>query len=237
MPNEFHGERDELAQLLSKIGYVAEPVQIANGWQWRFTNGAILDWYPTTGTLRCQGSPVPSQVLEQVLATTLAGPPSEISGPKPKQVFVVHGHDEVALDQLRLCLTQLDVDHSVLSKQGGGGLTLIEALEQETNETDFGIVLLTRDDMGYSRRDGSDHAMARARQNVVLEMGMLISALGRSNVAILRKGDLESPSDAAGIIYIPFENHVKETVLKLCDRLKDSGFQLDSDKIVKAAEA
>ena len=59
---------------------------------------------------------------------------------------------------------------------------------------------------------------ARARQNVVLEMGMLISAVGRSNVAILKRGHIEVPSDAQGILYIPFNDHVKETVPKLADR-------------------
>ena len=46
------------------------------------------------------------------------------------------------------------------------------------------------------------HAQPRARQNVVLEMGMLIARLGRTNVAILKKGHVEVPSDAQGIVYL-----------------------------------
>ena len=81
-------------------------------------------------------------------------------------------------------------------------LTIIEALEREIVEPHirarFGIVLLTPDDMGNAQKDGELHRQPRARQNVVLEMGMVLAALGRSNVAILRKGHLETPSDAQG---------------------------------------
>jgi predicted nucleotide-binding protein len=86
--------------------------------------------------------------------------------------------------------------------------------------TRFGIVLMTPDDIGYSKAAGADKAEPRARQNVVLEMGMLIAAVGRPNVAILKRGHIEVPSDAQGILYIPFNDHVKETVPKLVDRLR-----------------
>ncbi|MDA2938388.1 nucleotide-binding protein [Acidobacteria bacterium AH-259-A15] len=38
---------------------------------------------------------------------------------------------------------------------------------------------------------------------------MLLAALGRPNVAILKKGHLEVPSGAQGIIYIPFNDQCK----------------------------
>jgi predicted nucleotide-binding protein len=66
-------------------------------------------------------------------------------------------------------------------------------------------------------------------------MGMLISAIGRKNVLILRKGDVEVPSDAHGIIYAPFTAHVKETVPKLVQRLDAAGFKLATDAIGKAS--
>jgi len=99
----------------------------------------------------------------------------------------------------------------------------------------FGIVLLTPDDMGWAQRDGESLRQPRARQNVVLEMGMVLAALGRQHVAILKKGHIEAPSDAQGIIYLPFNDHVKETVPRLVDRLRHAGFNLASDAITKAA--
>lgn len=127
----------------------------------------------------------------------------------------------------------------MLQNTGGSGLTIIEALEREIgNHSDaarFGIVLLTPDDIGYAKEAGDKEAEPRARQNVVLEMGMLISALGRRNVAILKKQHLEVPSDAQGILYIPFNDHVKETVPKLVDRLRSAGFILNPESITRAS--
>jgi predicted nucleotide-binding protein len=64
---------------------------------------------------------------------------------------------------------------------------------------------------------------------------MLIAALGRPNVAILKKGHIEIPSDASGIIYIPFNDHVRETVPRLVDRLRAAGFELDAYCITRAS--
>ena len=158
-----------------------------------------------------------------------------------EKIFVVHGHDEKARMELQLALLHLGLEPFVLANTSGGGLTIIEALEKEigpdANRIRFGIVLLTPDDMGYSKAKGPKTIKPRARQNVVLEMGMLMSAIGRQNVALLMKGCVEIPSDADGILRIEFETKVQETIIKLCDHLIQAGFKLDSANIVKAANS
>ena len=99
----------------------------------------------------------------------------------------------------------------------------------------FGIVLLTPDDMGYSKKDGEKEVKARARQNVILEMGMLLSSLTRARVAILQKGFVERPSDLDGVLYIPFNDHGRETVPKLAQRLQEAGILLDANAIARAS--
>ena len=89
--------------------------------------------------------------------------------------------------------------------------------------------------MVIRKAEGADAAQPRARQNVVLEMGMLISAIGRTNVAILKRGHVEVPSDAQGILYIPYNDHVRETVPKLVDRLQAAGFVLRPNSITNAS--
>ena len=141
-------------------------------------------------------------------------------------------------EQLELVLHKLGLNPFVLANTGGGGQTIIEALEKETGprpgRARFGIVLMTPDDVGYAKRDGPAKAEPRARQNVVMEMGMLVSAIGRTNVAILKKGHLEVPSNVDGIIYLAFNDHVKETVPKLVERLREAGFDLDQRAISEA---
>jgi predicted nucleotide-binding protein len=205
------------------------------GHQIRLANGAIVNIF-NTGNYNVQGKNR-SQV-EAILSGSAATVPTRTPEAAAKKVFVVHGHDSTSREQLELVLHRLGLDPFVLANTAGGGLTIIEALEKEIGTQSgarFGIVLLTPDDVGYSKIDGADKAQPRARQNVVLEMGMLIAAVGRPRVAILKKGALEVPSDAQGVLYIPFSDHVRETVPKLVDRLQSAGFSLEPSRIAKAA--
>jgi predicted nucleotide-binding protein len=250
---KFLGRIEELQKLVSELGFEGEWEELPKQ-QFRFTTGegAILNWWQKTKTVVFQGPTTVTAPFEKMVtqAITEWKPPSKGTNAAPvhtsmqtkagdnKRVFVVHGHDRASHDQLELILHRLGLDPFVLANTGGGGLTLIEALEREIgpqhDQCRFGIVLLTPDDFGYAKSDGPDKAAPRARQNVVLEMGMVLSALGRPNVAILKKGHLEIPSDVQGIIYIPFNDHVSEVVAKLVDRLNSAGFNLDAGAVVRA---
>lgn len=78
--------------------------------------------------------------------------------------------------------------------------TIIEKIEAHRN-VGFAVVLLTSDDLGMAK--GAEHLQPRARQNVVLEGGIFISRLGRDRVCVLKRGELEVPSDYAGVVYEP----------------------------------
>uniref|UniRef100_UPI0035D0874B TIR domain-containing protein n=1 Tax=Bartonella sp. AC134YNZD TaxID=3243446 RepID=UPI0035D0874B len=60
------------------------------------------------------------------------------------------------------------------------------------------------------------------------KMGMLFPKISCRNIAILKKRDVEVPSDYEGINYIPFNEHVKETLPKLVELLNTAGFNLDT---------
>ncbi|MCY4579088.1 MAG: nucleotide-binding protein [Chloroflexi bacterium] len=254
----FHGEFSELQVIVSELGYKGQWSESNGKKAFRSEDKAILNWWPSNGTLQAQGPETPRKKLEETLAAALPGTDStstssttvaDTSSPSitPKndsveqseRVFVVYGHDDAAREQLELVLHRLRLDPFVLGNTAGGGLTIIEALEKEILSPDggkrFGIVLLTPDDMGYKQDNSPSSAEPRARQNVVMEMGMLIAAFGRNRVAILKKGHLEVPSDASGIIYLPFNVHVRETAAKLCQRLSEAGFELSPDSIARAS--
>jgi predicted nucleotide-binding protein len=253
---KHQGSKDELLIIIKGCGFaILDTRDQEHGYQIRTQEGAIINWFPKTGTVQLQGKKEAVARLKDAwdaytgIGNSLCGAtPSEItdeshpsagSAADNKKVFVVHGHDDTAREQLELVLHKLGLDPFVLANTGGGGLTIIEALECKigpgSDQARFGIVLMTPDDMGYKKSDDPVNAQPRARQNVVLEMGMLISAVGRPNVAILKKGHVEVPSDAHGILYIPFNDHVKETVPKLADRLTAAGFILNPAAISKAS--
>lgn len=245
---EFKGSLQELKDIVSQRGCAGVWSDISNGNQFKTSDGGILNWFSATGRINFQGSAAGKGKLQALFggedATVMLVPqkngmPTAIEIGTKEKVFVVHGHDTASREQLELVLHKLGLDPYVLANTGGGGMTIIEALEKEIgghpDAARFGIVLMTPDDVGYSKRDGEGKAEPRARQNVVLEMGMLISALRRPNVAILKKGHLEVPSDADGILYIGFNDHVKETVPRLAERLNHAGFKIDAQSIAKAA--
>ena len=143
-----------------------------------------------------------------------------------RRVFVVYGHDTDARDDLELILRRVQVNPIILQNIPGVGDTLIEKLEALT-DADFACVLLTPDDIGAAKATPDD-LRPRARQNVVLELGMVLSRLGRRRVAILVKGEaLEKPSDIDGLIYIPFNLKVNEAANALGAALATAGFQID----------
>lgn len=249
---KFKGTQETLIEKIQSLGYQIEAKVAGSGLQVRTLDGAVLNWYPTTGTINFQGDAGASAKLKTALEPLLTGGlmPMQTAAPAAApvapakveakgKVFVVHGHDQTSREQLELVLHKLGLDPFVLQNTGGAGLTIIEALEQEIGtgaaEVKFGIVLLTPDDFGYAKSEGPDKAQPRARQNVVLEMGMLLSSIGRKNVAILKKGHVDVPSDAQGILYLGFNDHVKEVVPRLVDRLTSAGFVLDPSNITKAS--
>jgi predicted nucleotide-binding protein len=204
------------------------PLADGYGTQLRTSQGPILTVYTS-------GKCVPGGRRQELLTPVLAG---EAAAAAPAEgrgtIFVVHGRDKDSRDHLELILHRLGLEPFVLQVTGGGGDTLIEALERQigkTAQSSFGIVLATPDDIGYLKVDGPADAKARARQNVIMEMGMLMASLTRKRCAILVKGFVDLPSNMGGVITIPFNDHVKETVPKLVQRLQEAGFKLDPKAI------
>lgn len=89
--------------------------------------------------------------------------------------------------------------------------------------------MATPDGMGFSKEEGTDKAKSRVRQNVVLELGMLLAAIGREKVAILLKEEenFERPSDINGLIYIPFKNNVEDAKVSLAKEMKGHSYNID----------
>jgi len=190
----------------------------------RLSNGCIVNIFDK-GTIQYQG-----KNCEQV--KSLIESSNTMNSIQNRKIFVVYGHDLVARTQLEAMLRRWDLEPLILDQLGSGGMTIIEKLEEYISQANFGIVLATPDDIGYAKNDESSK-MFRVRQNVVLEMGMLLAKLGRARVAILLKNteDMERPSDIQGLIYIPFTDKVDETALSLAKELGSNGYTIDITKL------
>jgi predicted nucleotide-binding protein len=148
------------------------------------------------------------------------------SAPSKNKVFVVHGHDETALQGVARFLEQLGLEAIVLREQPDQGRATIEKFEHYAARVGFAVVLLTPDDIGTSSVTAS---AARARQNVIFELGYFSGKLGRGRACLLRKGDVEIPSDLYGVIYTDLDA-TGGWKIKLVQELKAAGLEFDANK-------
>lgn len=244
MPATFEGSLEELQAKVLAAGVVGEWSTDGQGkHSFRSAKGGILNYWLPKGTLQFQGKLDPKSELEAVfrdqmpllVSSGVTTGARQRPANRPTKIFVVHGHDHTALEQLELVLRRLNLDPYILQNNDGQTKTIIEALEQQIyKEAAFGIVLLTPDDFGYSKAKGEEDRQPRARQNVVLEMGMVFASLGRDRMVILKKGALEIPSDIDGVLRLEFNDHVKEVAVKLAGRMKNAGIEIDDALIHKA---
>jgi predicted nucleotide-binding protein len=202
-----------------------------SGTQIRLKNGAIVNIFDK-GSISYQGKNIDSvrRVLEEAFGPNIGG--GERLG-RSNEVFVVYGHDTGAKVQLEAMLRRWGLEPLILDQLPSEGQTIIEKLEAYTGEVGFAVVLATPDDEGH-RANRPDEKTYRARQNVVLELGMLLAKLGRSRVAILLKQqeNIERPSDIQGLIYIPFKDDLaKEAGVLFAKEMCAQGYKIDIKKL------
>ncbi len=141
-----------------------------------------------------------------------------------KRVFIVHGHDNAAKEELARYLVKIDLEPIILHEQPDRGQTIIEKIQSNSNVS-FAIILLTPDDKGYDISK-PDSISFRARQNVILELGYFIGLLGRDHVCALHKGDLELPSDFSGILWTPMDEKGAWKI-KVAQEINSSGLKIN----------
>jgi predicted nucleotide-binding protein len=222
---------DEMQSLLQahNIGFTAKDVP--HGRQFRLPDGAIANVYSsgkvvwqgksdTPGALKVKGlcggaDPVPSVSADAKTVVSVSN----------NKVFIVYGHDIECREQLELLLRRMKLEPVILQNLPIAGDTIIEKLEANI-DVRYACVLLTPDDEGHPAGEPKEKRL-RARQNVILELGMFLVRLGRKRVAILHKGNLELPSDISGLIYIKFNKRVDEVKERLGAELQEAGFPIN----------
>ncbi len=129
-----------------------------------------------------------------------------IEPPEPShKVFVVHGRDDAAKNEVALFLRAIGLEPIILHLRPNGGRHLLTKFAEESEGASFAVVLMTPDDEGGL--NGNGDRQPRARQNVVFELGFFIGKLEPGRVGALVKGDLEKPSDFDGIAYIDLDSN------------------------------
>ncbi len=167
-----------------------------------------------------QRLPLFPSALKPVQATAAPAPAKQPS----KDIFIVHGHDDAAKHEVARFIEKLGLHPIILHEKPDKGRTVIEKVEQHS-DVGFAVVLLTPDDIGHPK-DKPTEPKPRARQNVVLELGYFIGILGRARVCALLKGDIEIPTDFAGVLYKPIDAKGAWR-FELAREIKAAGIEVD----------
>jgi predicted nucleotide-binding protein len=229
---------DDLRAFLTQRGARFEEKEIAYATQFRCQSGEVFNMFDS-GKLVFGGkvtSPLSRAVRDwhapsEEEAAPDGAPERTRARGVDNRIFIVYGHDVAARDALELVLRRMEMEPIILGKLPAAGDTIIEKLMSylgREGQIGFACVLLTPDDEGHAQ--GAPEAKKyRARQNVILELGMVLARLGRPRVAILYKESVELPSDINGLIYIGFKERVDEVKGELFRGLEAAGYQPSSD--------
>ena len=145
-----------------------------------------------------------------------------------RAAFIVHGHDEGALEATARVLQQLGIEPIILHEQANQGRTILEKIEAHA-DVPFAVVLLTPDDVGGK---AGEEPRPRARQNVVLELGFFWGKLGRSKVCVLYKQGVELPSDLGGLVYVAMDD-AGAWRFALAKEMNEAGISVDLNRLLR----
>ena len=163
------------------------------------------------------------------MTDSLAKSPNDNLKNSSNRVFIVHGHDNEAKQEMARTLEKAGFEAIILHEQADGGLTIIEKIEKYTDVA-FAVVLYTECELGRSREADASSEKYRARQNVVFEHGYLMGRLGRKNVCAIVKGDVETPGDISGVVYTPLDKN-GAWKMQLGKNMKNAGLDVDLNKL------
>ncbi|MBE9525728.1 MAG: nucleotide-binding protein [Proteobacteria bacterium] len=168
----------------------------------------------------------PIEPPQQHPAQNITPTPAIVTRNKRK-VFIVHGRDNEAKQEVSRFIEKLGLKAIILHEQASAGMTIIEKIEHYSNDADFALVLYTACDLGQGIHESNTPPKHRARQNVVFEHGYLMAKLGRENVCSLVKGDIETPNDISGVVYVNLDQlgAWKNEVTK---ELKSCGYEINN---------
>jgi len=149
-----------------------------------------------------------------------------------RRVFVIHGHDVGLKNEVARFLEKLEFQPIILHEQPDQGRPLLSKLRAELADVGYAFALLTPDDVASAAGEPKARRR-RARQNVVFEHGMLVGLLGPDRVCAVVKGDLEIPSDLAGVLYkkLGTAESLNAIAVDLIKELKTAGYDIDANRL------
>ncbi len=145
-------------------------------------------------------------------------------------IFLVHGRDHEWRETVRGFLERVTSRRViVLDEEAGKGADILGKLLEHAQKASFAVILLTGDDRGGLSDEGG--LRPRARQNVILELGLFLGLLGREKLTVLHEENVEIPSDYLGVSYVPLDEN-KGWQIGLVRELRAAGINASLDALL-----
>jgi predicted nucleotide-binding protein len=146
-----------------------------------------------------------------------------------KKIFIVHGKDKLLKNETANFINAIKLRPVILHMEPDEGLTVIEKFVKHS-DVQFAIILLTPDDLAcpaeeFNKNESDRHYTARARQNVVFELGFFVAKLGRPRVCCIFKEGIELPSDIGGLLYKKYEDSIESIGYSLIKEIQKAGLK------------
>lgn len=168
-------------------------------------------------------------LLKEAEGSNLSAKETQTNKGTVTRVFIVHGHDNEAVQTVARFLEKLGFEAIILREQANKGKIIFEKIE-EYSDVDFAIVLYTPCDVGRVKDDPSAIEKPRARQNVVFEHGYLMKKLGRDRICALVKDGVETPGDISGFVYVKMTDG-ESWKYEVCREMRSAGLNVDLNRI------
>lgn len=197
--------------------------------------GLVLENGRFVGIVRdISGSPhvilnveTPPEIEPTLEAEEIAGEPSEQAAAPPRPpapeppplryIFVGHGKNTKARDQLEKVLREFDIPYKVATEEPNRGRPISQKVAEVMQECRAGILIFTCDE---EFRDPEGKVVWRPSENVVHELGAA-SILYSNRIVIFKEEGIDLPTNFGDLGYISFEK----------DRLDAKGLDLIKELI------
>lgn len=131
-------------------------------------------------------------------------------------IFIGHGKDRAAVDQLKELLSQMGLKSVVAQDEPHAGRPISQKVADCMRECGAGIFVVSGDD---NATDTDGNTTKRARQNVIYELGAASFLYGQ-RIVIFKEAGVEFPSDFSDLGYIEYEKgHLSDKFAELIREL------------------
>ena len=138
------------------------------------------------------------QIFEIRANSELAAPSTDS---RPQRVFLSHGSAPDWREVQAFIERDIKLPTLELAQEPNQGMTILAKLVDASEQCDSAIIVMTGDDL-----DGD--GQARARENVIHEIGYFQGKYGLSRIVLLHEDGVNIPSNIHGLVYTPFPKGV-----------------------------